>query len=73
MLYLLYLHILPYIITIKTEFLDNISICYLHLKCSQNYILIISSKRKSVLILMLLIEIIKKSTSIQQFKIKIYY
>lgn len=35
------------------------------------YILIMSSKRKSELIVALLIEIIKKSTNMEQLKIKI--
>lgn len=63
MLYLLYLHILPYIITIKTEFLHNISMIFIFKMFIELYILIMSSKRKSILIVALLVEIIKKSTS----------
>lgn len=63
MLYLLYLHILPYIITIKTEFLHNISMIFIFKMFIELYILIMSSKWKSILIVALLVEIIKKSTS----------
>lgn len=63
MLYLLYLHILPYIITIKTEFLHNISMIFTFKMFTELYILIMSSKRKNILIVALLVEIIKKSTS----------
>lgn len=71
MLYLLYLHILPYIITVKTEFLHNISMIFTFQMFTKLYILIMSSKRKSELIVALLIEIIKKSTNMKQLKIKI--
>lgn len=71
MLYLLYLHILPYIITVKTEFLHNISMIFTFQMFTKLYILIMSSKRKSELIVALLIEIIKKSTNMEQLKIKI--
>lgn len=71
MLYLLYLHILPYIITVKTEFLHNISMIFTFQIFTKLYILIMSSKRKSELIVALLIEIIKKSTNMEQLKIKI--
>lgn len=71
MLYLLYLHILPYIITVKTEFLHNISMIFTFQMFTKLYILIMSSKRKSELIVALLIEIIKKSTNMEHVKIKI--
>lgn len=71
MLYLLYLHILPYIITVKTEFLHNISMIFTFQIFTKLYILIMSSKRKSELIVALLIEIIKKSTNMEHVKIKI--
>lgn len=71
MLYLLYLHILLYIITVKTEFLHNISMIFTFQMFTKLYILIMSSKRKSELIVALLIEIIKKSTNMEQLKIKI--
>lgn len=71
MLYLLYLHILPYIITVKTEFLHNISMIFTFQIFTKLYILIMSFKRKSELIVALLIEIIKKSTNMEQLKIKI--
>lgn len=71
MLYLLYLHILLYIITVKTEFLHNISMIFTFQIFTKLYILIMSSKRKSELIVALLIEIIKKSTNMEHVKIKI--
>lgn len=71
MLYLLYLHILPYIITVKTEFLHKISMIFTFQIFTKLYILIMSFKRKSELIVALLIEIIKKSTNMEQLKIKI--
>lgn len=71
MLYLLYLDILLYIITVKTEFLHNISMIFTFQMFTKLYILIMSSKRKSELIVALLIEIIKKSTNMEHVKIKI--